>query len=59
VVSLWASQFVAAMLYDLEPRDPVTLVGSAAVLAATGAIAGWLPAQRASRIEPAQVLRES
>jgi len=59
VVSLWASQFVAAMLYDLEPRDPVTLVGSAAVLAATGAIAGWLPARRASRIEPAQVLRES
>jgi putative ABC transport system permease protein len=59
MLSLWASHFVTAMLYGLQPRDPVTLVGSAAVLAATGAIAGWLPARVASRLEPAQVLRES
>jgi ABC-type antimicrobial peptide transport system permease subunit len=59
ILSLWASHFVAAMLYGLQPRDPLTLVGSAAVLATTGAIAGWLPARVASRLEPAQVLRES
>jgi putative ABC transport system permease protein len=58
-VSLWASQFVATLLYGLEPRDPITLVGSAAVLATVGAIAGWLPAYRASRIDPAAVLRDS
>src|SRR5262245_46499047 len=58
-VSSWASQFVATLLYGLEPRDPVTLAGSAAVLAAVGAIAGWLPARRASRIDPAVVLRDS
>ena len=58
-VSLWASQFVATLLYGLEPRDPVTLAGSATVLAAVGAIAGWLPARRASRIDPAEVLRDS
>jgi putative ABC transport system permease protein len=57
--SLWASTFVAALLYGLEPRDPLTLVTSAAVLAAVGAFAGWLPAYRASRIDPAEVLRES
>ncbi|PYQ70724.1 MAG: hypothetical protein DMG01_27050, partial [Acidobacteria bacterium] len=58
-VSMWASQFVATLLYGIEPRDPATLVGSAAVLAAGGALAGWLPAYRASRIHPAQVLRDS
>src|SRR5262245_49297749 len=58
-VSSWASQFVATLLYGLEPRDPATLVGSAAVLTAVGALAGWLPARRAARIDPAEVLRDS
>jgi putative ABC transport system permease protein len=57
-VSLWASKFVASLLYGLEPRDPVTLVGAAVTLAAVGGVAGWLPAWRASRIDPAEVLRE-
>jgi ABC-type antimicrobial peptide transport system permease subunit len=58
-LSLWAAQFVSTLLYGLEPRDPATLVASAGVLAAVGAIAGWLPARRASRIDPAEVLRDS
>jgi ABC-type antimicrobial peptide transport system permease subunit len=58
-VALWASKFTAALLYGLEPRDPATLVGATATLAAVGALAGWLPAYRASRIDPAEVLRES
>jgi ABC-type antimicrobial peptide transport system permease subunit len=57
VVSLWALRFVATLLYGLEPRDPVTLVGAAMLLAGVGALAGWLPAWRASRIDPAVVLR--
>lgn len=56
--SMWASQFVASLLYGLEPRDPLTLMGAAVTLAAVGALAGWLPAWRASRIDPAEVLRE-
>jgi predicted permease len=58
-LSLWASKFVETLVYGLEPRDPATLAGAAVVLAAVGAIAGWLPAHRASRIDPAEVLRES
>lgn len=57
-VSVWASKFVATLLYGLEPRDPATLVGAAVTLGAFGALSGWLPAWRASRIEPAVVLRE-
>ena len=57
--SLWASAFLAPLVYGLGPRDPATLVSSAIMLAAVGALAGWVPAYRASRADPAQVLRES
>ena len=57
--SVWLARFVETLLYGLEPRDPVTLVSAAITLAAVGALAGWLPAYRASRIDPAQVLRDS
>jgi putative ABC transport system permease protein len=58
-LSVWAAKFVETLLYGLEPRDPVTLAGAAFVLSAVGAAAGWLPAYRASRIDPAEVLRDS
>jgi putative ABC transport system permease protein len=58
-LALGAARFVTALLYGLEPRDPATLVGAVITLAAVGALAGWLPAYRASRIDPAEVLRES
>ena len=58
-LSLWASRFVATLLYGLEPRDPLTLVAAALILGTVGAVAGWLPAYRASRIDPAEVLRDS
>ena len=57
-LSAWASTFVASLLYGLEPRDPLTLIGAAVVLSTVGALAGWLPAWRVSRIDPAEVLRE-
>jgi len=58
-VSLWASKFVATLVYGLAPRDPATLAGAAGSLVAIGLLAGWLPARRASRIDPAEVLRQS
>jgi putative ABC transport system permease protein len=59
MLSTWASRLVATLLYGIQPHDPATLAGTAAILAATTAIAGWLPARNASRIDPAQILRES
>jgi predicted permease len=58
-VSLLSSQFIASLLYDLHPGDAVTLVSAALTLTVVGAIAGWLPAYRASRIDPTEVLRDS
>ena len=58
-ISIWASRFVGTLLYGLEPRDPMTFVGAVAVLGTIGALAGWLPARRASRIDPAEALRQA
>jgi len=58
-VCLWASAFVASLLYGVEPRDVATMVSAVAILGAVGALAGWVPAHRASRIDPASVLRDS
>ncbi len=57
-VSWWLSRLVASLLYGLAPGDLTTTVVAALVLAAVGAAAGWLPARRAARIDPAIVLRE-
>ncbi len=56
--SLYVSRFVDALIFGLEPRDVTTLVGAALVLAAVAAVAAWLPARRAARIDPIEVLRE-
>jgi len=55
--SLWASQFVTALLYGLKSRDPLTLVAGVVVLVAVGLLAGWLPARRAARLDPMVALR--
>jgi ABC-type antimicrobial peptide transport system permease subunit len=57
-LSLWVVRFASPLLFGLQPRDPVTLAGAAVVLAVIGTAASWIPAGRASRIDPARVLRE-
>ena len=57
-IALWATKFVGPLLFGLQPRDPMTLVAATLVLTTIGLLAGWLPARRASRIDPASVLRE-
>ena len=56
--SLWASRFVATLLYGFKPWDPLPFAAAALVLAIVAAAAGWFPARRASRINPTILLRE-
>jgi putative ABC transport system permease protein len=57
--SLWAAKFVESLLYGIDPRDKVTLAVAAVTLAVVGIVAGWMPAYRATRIHPAEVLRDA
>jgi ABC-type antimicrobial peptide transport system permease subunit len=59
LASLWAARFVEALVFGVPPRDAGTLAAAAAVLATVATLAGWIPARRAARIDPAAVLRES
>jgi len=58
-LSAWAATFTKALLYDVQPRDPVTFAAAALTLIAVAILAAWLPARRASRIDPVAVLRQS
>ncbi|MGA3187620.1 MAG: ABC transporter permease [Bryobacteraceae bacterium] len=57
-LSLWAARAATTMLYGLKPYDPLTLGGAIVTLAAVGLIASYLPARRASRLDPMDALRE-
>jgi ABC-type lipoprotein release transport system permease subunit len=46
-----------AQLFEVKGNDPVTLIASAVLLLAVGMIAGFVPAARASRVDPIQALR--
>jgi len=49
----------APLLYGLKAHDPATLAVATALLAVVALVAGWRPASRAVRIDPARVLRET
>jgi ABC-type lipoprotein release transport system permease subunit len=57
--SLWMSRYISTLLFGLDARDPRTLVAAAGVLALVGVAAGWIPARRASMIDPSEVLRNN
>jgi len=52
-----AGRSAAALLFRVAPSDPLTLTGAIAVLSAIALLAGYLPARRATRIEPVIALR--
>jgi len=56
--ALLSTRLVASFLYGVTARDPVTLAVSSAALAMVAAAAGYLPARRASRLDPMSALRE-
>ncbi len=56
-IALGLTRYVASELYGVKPNDVATIASTCAVLAIVGAVAGFLPAWRAARIEPIIALR--
>jgi predicted permease len=56
-IAWWTSRFLASFLFGVKPNDLASIVVSVAVLAGATVLAGYLPAWRASRIDPMTALR--
>jgi putative ABC transport system permease protein len=49
--------FLESLLYEVEPRDPLALAVIAVVLVAVALAASYVPARRASRVDPFEAFR--
>jgi putative ABC transport system permease protein len=58
VGALVTSRLLSRYLYEVQPFDSGTFAGIAVLLVAVTAIASWLPARRAARVDPVQALRQ-
>lgn len=55
--SFGLSRLLATFLFGVKPWDPVVLVSAPLILTAIALLAVWLPATRASKVDPMQALR--
>jgi len=55
--AMGSTRFISSQLYGVKPTDPLTFAVVGLVLSATAAVAVYLPARRASTIEPVTALR--
>ena len=56
-LSLAAGRFISTLLFGVRATDPLTFSAVAAALLATAVLAAWLPARRATRVDPMVALR--
>jgi putative ABC transport system permease protein len=56
-ISLASTRLLQEMLFGLSPRDAATIMAAAAVLTAVALLAGYLPARRATKVDPMVALR--
>jgi putative ABC transport system permease protein len=57
--ALALTRFMESLLFGVTATDPVTFVVVSALLAAIAALASYIPARRATRVDPVRVLRQS
>jgi ABC-type antimicrobial peptide transport system permease subunit len=54
----WAlSRYVESLLFEIGPHDPAAICGAGGIMIAMAAVASWMPARRAARLDPVEALR--
>ena len=56
-LALLLARGVRSMLYGIAPNDPWSFAAAIVLMSTVGAIAAWIPARRASRVDPMTALR--
>jgi predicted permease len=56
-LAFWLSRFIATFLFGVQARDPLAFIGIPILLSLVAFVAVWLPARRASRVDPVIALR--
>ena len=51
------TRFIRSQLYQIEPHDPATIAAATLLLALVAVLAGYIPARRATRVDPIRALR--
>jgi len=57
LAALAGGRVLSSLLYGVSPRDPLVLLGAATTMLAVAAIASYLPARRATKVDPMVALR--
>jgi ABC-type antimicrobial peptide transport system permease subunit len=56
-VALALVRVIWFVFYGIEPHDPLTMIGAAGIMITVAALAAWIPARRAAKIDPMEALR--
>ena len=57
ILSALLARLLSALLYGVAPLDPLTFLGVPTVLGTVALLVSWLPARRASRVNPVAALK--
>jgi ABC-type antimicrobial peptide transport system permease subunit len=55
--AFWLTRFLSSFLFRVKPLDPVAFLATTVLLSAVALISVWLPAKRATRVDPMTALR--
>jgi hypothetical protein len=59
LLAAWGVRFVQAHLYETAAYDPAVWTTTVWVMFVTATLGAWIPARRASRVDPVEALREN